>query len=92
MAAWPRSWLTGASGAWSHPGFCGPAGLAVGTDGTLYAADGISMAAVARDGTQRRVGMLFDGQFPGFVRGLAAAANGNVVVTPRPATSRPIIR
>lgn len=64
-----------------EPGFCGPAGLAVGTDGTLYASDGISMAAVERDGSQRRVGMLFDGQFPGFVRGLGAAADGNVVVT-----------
>jgi glucose/arabinose dehydrogenase len=39
------------------------------------------MAAVDRDGVQRRVGMLFDGAFPGFVRGLAAGANGNVVVT-----------
>ena len=63
------------------PGFCGPAGLAVSSDGTLYASDGISMAAVERDGAQRRVGMLFDGQFPGFVRGLAAAADGNLVVT-----------
>jgi DNA-binding beta-propeller fold protein YncE len=47
----------------------------------LYAADGISMAAVERDGTQRRVGMLFDGHFPGFVRGLGAASNGMLVVT-----------
>jgi sugar lactone lactonase YvrE len=64
-----------------EPGFCGPSGLAVSTDGTLYAADGISMAAVDRDGTQRRVGMLFDGHFPGFVRGLAAASNGSLTVT-----------
>ncbi|MGH7842068.1 MAG: SMP-30/gluconolactonase/LRE family protein [Candidatus Binataceae bacterium] len=63
------------------PGFCEPAGLAVGGDGVLYAADGISMAAVAADGSQRRVGMLFDGQFPGFVRGVGAAADGNLVVT-----------
>ena len=64
-----------------EPGFCGPAGLAVSTDGMLYAADGISMAAVERDGSQRRVGMLFDGHFPGFVRGLGAASNGALVVT-----------
>jgi sugar lactone lactonase YvrE len=64
-----------------EPGFCGPAGLAVSSDGVLYAADGISMAAVADDGSQRRVGMLFDGHFPGFVRGLGAVANGMMVVT-----------
>jgi sugar lactone lactonase YvrE len=63
------------------PGFLGPMGLAVASDGVLYAADGISMAAVARDGGCRRVGMLFDGQFPGFVRGLAAAADGAVVAS-----------
>jgi len=63
------------------PGFCGPSGLAVASDGVLYAADGISMAAVALDGNQRRVGMLFDGHFPGFVRGLGAGSGGNLVVT-----------
>ena len=63
------------------PGFLGPMGLAVASDGVLYAADGISMAAVGRDGACRRVGMLFDGQFPGFVRGLAAGANGTVVAS-----------
>ncbi len=63
------------------PGFCGPSGIAVADDGTIYAADGISMAAVARDGSASRVGMLFDGHFPGFVRGLAKAANGFMVVS-----------
>src|SRR5579859_1962723 len=62
-------------------GFLGPLGIAVATDGVLYAADGISMAAVANDGSCRRVGMLFDGHFPGFVRGLAARADGALVVT-----------
>lgn len=64
-----------------EPGFCGPAGLAVASDGVLYACDGISMAAVGFDGSQRRVGMLFDGSFPGFVRGLCAGADGNLIVT-----------
>jgi sugar lactone lactonase YvrE len=63
------------------PGFLGPMDIAVATDGTLYAADGISMAAISPDGSQRRVGLLFDGHFPGFVRGLCAGANGNLVTT-----------
>jgi sugar lactone lactonase YvrE len=63
------------------PGFCGPMGLAMADDGTIYAADGISMAAVARDGAHHRVGLLFDGHFPGFVRGVTKGANGKVIVT-----------
>ena len=47
----------------------------------LYACDGISIAAVALDGSQHRVGMLFDGEFPGFVRGIDAGTNGNLIVT-----------
>src|SRR5579885_1396744 len=64
-----------------EPGLCGPAGLAFSTDGVLYAADGISMAAVDREGSQRRVGMLFDGHFPGFVRGLGTGTDGMLLVT-----------
>jgi sugar lactone lactonase YvrE len=64
-----------------QPGFLGPAGLAVSSDGVLYASDGLSMAAVDLDGSQRQVGMLFDGEFPGYVRGLAAAADGAVIVS-----------
>ncbi len=63
------------------PGFCGPMGIAMADDGTIYAADGISMAAVAPDGAHHRVGLLFDGHFPGFVRGVARAAKGWLVVT-----------
>jgi sugar lactone lactonase YvrE len=62
-------------------GFLGPMGLAMLPDGTLYAADGISMAAVSPDGSCRRVGLLFDGHFPGFVRGAATGPNGTVVVS-----------
>lgn len=63
------------------PGFLGPMGIAMAADGTLYAADGISMAAVAPDGSCHRVGLLFDGHFPGFVRGVATGANGVLIVT-----------
>jgi len=63
------------------PGFLGPMGLAVASDGMLYAADGISMASIASDGAPHRVGLLFDGHFPGFVRGVAAGPHGTVVVT-----------
>ena len=42
-----------------QPGFCGPAGITFSSDDVLYACDGISMAAVSLDGSQRRVGMLF---------------------------------
>ena len=48
-----------------QPGFCGPAGIAFGSDGVLYACDGISIAAIGLDGSRRRVGMLFDGEFSG---------------------------
>ena len=63
------------------PGFLGPMGLAIADDGTIYAADGISMAAVAPNGSCHRVGLLFDGHFPGFVRGVAKGANGSLVVS-----------
>ncbi|MGH7986426.1 MAG: SMP-30/gluconolactonase/LRE family protein [Candidatus Binataceae bacterium] len=62
-------------------GFLGPLDIEIAGDGRLYAADGISMAVVERDGASRRVGMLFDGHFPGFVRGLAAASYGALVTT-----------
>ncbi|HVN27804.1 MAG TPA: hypothetical protein VMT64_04925 [Candidatus Binataceae bacterium] len=64
-----------------QPGFCGPSGIAIGGDGVLYACDGISMAAVNLDGSQHRVGMMFDGSFPGLVRGVAPGADGNLIVT-----------
>ena len=63
------------------PGFCGPMGIAIADDGTIYAADGISMAAVAPNGSHHRVGLLFDGHFPGFVRGVTKGAKGGLVVT-----------
>ncbi len=64
-----------------QPGFCGPAGITFSSDEVLYACDGISIAAVGLDGSQRRVGMLFDGEFPGFVRGIDAGTDGNLIVS-----------
>jgi sugar lactone lactonase YvrE len=64
-----------------QPGFCGPAGITFSSDDVLYACDGISIAAVGLDGSQRRVGMLFDGEFPGFVRGIDAGTDGNLIVS-----------
>jgi sugar lactone lactonase YvrE len=62
-------------------GFLGPLGLAVGSNGVLYAADGLSLVAIAPDGTRTRPGMLLDEGFPGFVRGLAAGPGGTLYVT-----------
>jgi DNA-binding beta-propeller fold protein YncE len=62
-------------------GFLGPLGLAVASDGTLYAADGLSLAAVTPDGKRSRPGMLLDEGFPGFVRGVAAGPAGGLYVT-----------
>lgn len=62
-------------------GFLGPLGLAVGSDGTLYAADGLSLVVITPDGKPNRPGMLLDEGFPGFVRGLAAGPAGSLYVT-----------
>jgi sugar lactone lactonase YvrE len=62
-------------------GLLGPMGLAVGNDGMLYAADGMSFVVISRDGKQSRPGMLLDEGFPGFVRGVAAAPGGALYVT-----------
>jgi sugar lactone lactonase YvrE len=62
-------------------GFLGPLGLALGGDGTLYAGDGLSLAAIAPDGRRYRAGMLLDEGFPGFVRGVAAGPGGALLLT-----------
>ncbi len=62
-------------------GFLGPLGLAIGSDGGLYAADGLSLVAITADGTRNRPGMLLDEGFPGFVRGLAAGPGGVLYMT-----------
>lgn len=62
-------------------GLLGPMGLAVGSDGTLYAGDGMSVVVISRDGKRSRPGMLLDEGFPGFVRGVAAGPGGSLYVT-----------
>ncbi|OBK78791.1 SMP-30/gluconolactonase/LRE family protein [Mycobacterium sp. 1274761.0] len=58
-----------------------PLDLAVGDDGRLYVADGTYFYAVTTDGSLETVGMLFSPGYPGFLRGLAPAGNGEFVVT-----------
>ena len=58
-----------------------PLDLAVGDDGRLYVADGTYFYAVAPDGSLQTVGMLFSPGYPGFLRGLAPAGDGEFVVT-----------
>ena len=62
-------------------GLIGPWGLACGTDGMLYAADGMSVAVISATGTVTRLGMLLEEGSPGFLRGLAAGASGELYVT-----------
>lgn len=63
------------------PGMLGPYGLALAPGGTLYVCDGLSLVALAADGTRRWVGHRMDGEFPGWVRGVAAADDGFLLVT-----------
>ena len=58
-----------------------PMDLTVGDDGRLYVADGTYFYAVAPDGSLQTVGMLFSPGYPGFLRGLAPAGQGEFVVT-----------
>ena len=58
-----------------------PLDLAIGGDGRLYVADGTYFYAVAPEGSLQTVGMLFSPGYPGFLRGLAPAGDGEFVVT-----------
>jgi sugar lactone lactonase YvrE len=58
-----------------------PLDLAVGTDGTLYVADGTFFYALGSDRRLRTVGMLFTAGYPGFLRGVAPAGSGEFAVT-----------
>ncbi|HMN43626.1 MAG TPA: SMP-30/gluconolactonase/LRE family protein [Povalibacter sp.] len=62
-------------------GFNWPLGIAMGTDGALYVADG-PFSYTIRPGRQReRAGFLFSPGYPGYSRGVAAAGPGEFVVT-----------
>jgi sugar lactone lactonase YvrE len=58
-----------------------PMGLAMGEDGTLFVADGGFTYTLPPGGKLQGAGMLFSPGFPGFSRGVAAAAAGEWVVT-----------
>lgn len=62
-------------------GMTGPFGMAAQAGGGLMVADGMSLAAVDRDGGVSRPAMLLQHGFPGYVRGVAAAADGRAVIT-----------
>ena len=63
-----------------------PLGLAIGADGVLFVADGgftyrLTAAEAGGSGDMELAGLLFTPGFPGWVRGAAAAAPGEFVVT-----------
>ena len=62
-------------------GLLGPFGITVTGDGTVYAADGMSMISVSRDGQVSRPTMFTQEGYPGFIRGIAAGPAGSVYVT-----------
>ena len=62
-------------------GMVGPYGMAVRGDGALVVADGMSLGVVDGDGEVERPGMLLQHGFPGYVRGVASAADGSYVTS-----------
>lgn len=58
-----------------------PMGLAMGTDGTLFVADGGFTYTLRPGGSLELAAMLFTPGFPGFTRGVAAGAAGEWIVT-----------
>ncbi len=65
----------------ANAGLLGPLGITVGVDGVVYAADGMSMLAVGAGGAITRPTQFTTPGFPGFLRGIAAGAAGEVFVT-----------
>jgi sugar lactone lactonase YvrE len=62
-------------------GFNFPLGLAIGSEGVLFVADGPFSYTLRPGQARRRVGFLFDSGYPGYSRGAAAAAPGEYIVT-----------
>ncbi|AZG45112.1 SMP-30/gluconolactonase/LRE family protein [Gordonia insulae] len=68
-------------------GLTWPLDLAVGPDGTLYIADGTFLLAY-RGGELSTLGMLFSPGYPGYIRGMAAIGDGELIVTGNGSVSR----
>lgn len=58
-----------------------PLGLAMGSDGVLFVADGGFTYTLAHNGHLQPAGMLFTPGFPGYTRGVVAAGPGEYIVT-----------
>ncbi|WP_232374910.1 Vgb family protein [Mycolicibacterium mengxianglii] len=58
-----------------------PMDLAVAHDGSVYVADGTYLYGLRPDGSLDTIGMLFSPGYPGFIRGVAVAGPGELVVT-----------
>jgi sugar lactone lactonase YvrE len=58
-----------------------PLGLAIGSDGELFVADGDFCYALTPGQARRALGVHFTPGYPGYVRGVAAAAPGEYIVT-----------
>ena len=62
-------------------GMTGPFGMASDGRGGLIVADGMSLATATGQGAVNRPAMLLQHGFPGYVRGVAAAADGTAIFT-----------
>jgi sugar lactone lactonase YvrE len=65
----------------TRPGLLGPYGLSCSSEGVLFGADGIAIIARQPDGAFERVGHIMDGEFPGWVNGVACAPRGMLAVS-----------
>jgi sugar lactone lactonase YvrE len=63
------------------PGFIGPAGIAVGRDGSVVVADLLGLIRAETDGSLTTLATLLDPGFPGIVRGLAVGPDGLFYMT-----------
>ena len=62
-------------------GFNWPLDLAMGGDGVLFVADGAFTYTLKPGGVPQVAGMMFSPGYPGYIRGMASAGQGELVVT-----------
>lgn len=62
-------------------GFNWPLGIAMGSDGLLYVADGPYTYSLQPGGAPQVAGMLFTPGIPGYIRGIASSVPGELIVT-----------